>query len=94
MPKILSLSSQVVYGHVGNSVNTFVFQRFGYETLALPTILLSNHKGYPSFAGEVISIEKISQILETLMINDQISDLKAITTGYLPTAEHVNTLQS
>jgi pyridoxine kinase len=42
MAKILSFSSQVLYGHVGNSVTGFVLQRLGHDVLSLPAILLSN----------------------------------------------------
>lgn len=45
-PCILSFSSQVVSGHVGNSAAQFAMQRLGFEVLAVPTIVLGHHKGH------------------------------------------------
>ena len=49
---ILTISSQVLFGHVGNSVADFALRRLGFEVVAVPTVILSNHKGYPDAVGE------------------------------------------
>lgn len=89
MAKVLSISSQVVYGHVGNSAALFVMQRMGHEALCAPTILLSNRPGYKAIAGERIDPQKLGAIIEALWANGWLANVDAIVTGYLPGAEHV-----
>jgi len=45
MPTVLAISSQVVYGHVGNSAAAFALRRLGVHVLPVPTIVLSSHPG-------------------------------------------------
>ena len=44
--RILSISSQVAYGPVGNSAAVPALQAMGHEVLAIPTVMLSNHPGH------------------------------------------------
>lgn len=90
MAKVLSISSQVVYGHVGNSCTAFVLQRMGHEVLGLPTILLSNRPGYGAIAGDRTSPEILDRMLKALLSNGWFQDLDAIVTGYLPSLEQVS----
>jgi pyridoxine kinase len=89
MPTILSLSSQVARGHVGNSAAVFAWQRLGLEVIALPTILLSNRPDYPHRAGERIKPELLSGMIEALAANGWLAEVDAVFTGYLPSAAHV-----
>jgi len=88
MAKVLSISSQVVHGHVGNSITAFVLQRLGHEVLGLPTVILSNRPGYPAISGTRIAPETLEAILEAGAANGWLRDIDAIITGYLPTEEH------
>ncbi len=88
MAKVLSISSQVVYGHVGNSTAAFVLQRMGHGVLALPTVLLSNRPGYKAMAGERIEPAKLDAMLKAAQENGWLASVDAIMTGYVPTAEH------
>jgi pyridoxine kinase len=88
MAKVLSVSSQVVYGHVGNSTAAFVLQRMGHEVLSLPTVLLSNRPGYGAIAGEPVSPAKLDAMLGAVWSNGWLAGVDAILTGYIPTAEH------
>ena len=89
MPVILSLSSQVARGHVGNSAAVFVWQRLGFEVIALPTILLSNRPDYPHRAGERVRPELLEQMLEAIDANGWLDGVDAVFTGYLPSPAHV-----
>jgi pyridoxine kinase len=89
MAKVLSISSQVVHGHVGNSTAAFVFQRMGHPILAVPTIILSNRPGYKALAGERIDPGKLDQILEALLSNGWLASVDAFASGYLPSPGHV-----
>jgi pyridoxine kinase len=88
MAKVLSISSQVVYGHVGNSTACFVLQRMGHEVLSLPTVLLSNRPGYQALAGDRTDPARIDAMLEAALANGWLGDIDAILTGYIPAAEH------
>ena len=43
---ILSIQSQVTFGHVGNNAAILPLQRMGFEVWAVPTVLLSNHPAH------------------------------------------------
>ena len=43
---ILSISSQVAKGHVGNSATAFALRRLGHEVWDVPTVVLSHHPGH------------------------------------------------
>jgi pyridoxine kinase len=89
MARILSLSSQVVHGHVGNSVSAFVLSRLGHEVLAVPTILLSNRPGYPAIHGIRPAVADLDAMLTALEANGMLRDVGAVVTGYMPTSGHV-----
>jgi pyridoxine kinase len=88
MAKVLSISSQVVHGHVGNSIANFVFQRMGHDTLALPTIILSNRPGYKAIGGQRIAPDLLHAMMEAIESNGWLDDIDAIMTGYVPTSDH------
>lgn len=88
MAKVLSISSQVVYGHVGNSTAAFVLQRMGHEVLCLPTVLLSNRPGYKAIAGEPVNPSKLDAMLGAAWSNGWLAGVDAIFTGYVPSVEH------
>jgi pyridoxine kinase len=89
MAKVLSISSQVVYGHVGNSTAVFVLQRMGHEVVSLPTILLSSRPGYGAIAGSRLDPDLLDAMLDAAQRNGELRGIDAIMTGYVPTAEHV-----
>ncbi|MBJ7536047.1 pyridoxal kinase [Rhodomicrobium vannielii ATCC 17100] len=88
MAKVLSISSQVIYGHVGNSATAFVMQRMGHDVLPLPTILLSNRPGYKALAGEPVAVDKLDALLRAAEENGWLSEIDGVLTGYIPTPEH------
>ena len=89
MARVLSLSSQVVRGHVGNSAAVFAMQRLGHEVWALPTVVLSNHPGHAHLAGTRIAPETLREMVGALEGNGWLGEVDAVLTGYLPSAEHV-----
>ncbi len=90
MPRVLALSSHVAYGSVGLAAIVPALQALGHEVVALPTVVLSNHPGHPSFSGEQIAPATLAQILDALDANGWLPDIDAVLTGYLPTAAHVD----
>jgi len=89
MPTVLSISSQVVYGHVGNSAAAFALRRLGVHVLPVPTIVLSSHPGISPHAIQRIAPDKLDEMLGALAANGWLDRLDAVQTGYLPSAAHV-----
>ena len=89
MARILAISSQVARGSIGLSAIVPALQALGHEVVALPTILLSNHPGHPHFAGERLSPDLLTRMLDALEANAWLSGIDAVLTGYLPSVEHV-----
>jgi len=61
--RVLSIQSHVVHGYVGNKVATFVLQLREFEVDPITTVHLSNHTGYPKFAGGRLSPQEFRAIL-------------------------------
>ncbi len=89
MKHVLAISSQVVRGQVGLSAVKCALGALGHEVLAMPTILLSNHPGYTHGAGRVIEPLAIEEMIDALDANGWLTEIDAVISGYLPTADHV-----
>ncbi len=46
MARLLTISSWVARGHVGNSATTFPLMRLGFDVCAMPTVVLAHHPGH------------------------------------------------
>jgi len=89
MARIIAISSQVAYGHVGLSIIVPALHALGHTVMALPTVLLSNHPGNAYRAGSAIDPEVLHEMLDALGQNGWLTSIDAIMTGYLPTVDHV-----
>ena len=82
-PVIVSLSSQVVYGHVGNCAAVPALQALGFEVLALPTVLLAHHPGHRLPRGRMFPVEEVAALLEGIDEVGALATACAVLTGYL-----------
>ncbi len=89
MARFLALSSQVAHGHVGLSAIVPTLHALGHQVIPLPTVLLSNHPGHNTVAGQTVDPNVLGQMLDALAANGRLDDVDAVLTGYLPTVEHV-----
>ena len=87
--KLLSISSQVVWGPVGNTAAVPALQAKGHEVLTLPTITLSNHPGHGAPAGFRTQAEDMARMFAALEALGALSDLDAMLTGYFASAGQV-----
>lgn len=87
--RVLAVSSQVVWGPVGNSAAIPALQARGHEVLGLPTITLSNHPGHGQPAGFRTSAEDMARMLAALEALGAFSGLDAVMTGYFASAGQV-----
>ena len=84
---VISIQSQVVHGHVGNSAAVFPLQARGIEVAAVPTTLLSNHPHYPTMRGRVLDAKFVRDLLIGVEERGLVSTCKVLITGYLGSAE-------
>jgi pyridoxine kinase len=80
---VISIQSQVAFGHVGNSAAVFPMQMHGIDVIAVPTTLLSNRPGYPTVRGRVLDAELVADLLLGVEERGALDTAKMILSGYL-----------
>lgn len=80
---IISIQSQVVHGHVGNSAAVLAMQAQGVNVAAVPTTLLSNHPGFATMRGRVLEPELVGDLLRGVEERGLIETSRYIVSGYL-----------
>jgi pyridoxine kinase len=84
---VISIQSQVAYGHVGNSAAVFPLQVHGIDVIAVPTTLLSNRPGYPTVRGRVLDAELVADLLRGIEERGAVDTCRMILSGYLGSSE-------
>ena len=80
---VLSIQSQVAYGHVGNSAAVLPLQRLGFDVFPLNTVQLAHHPGYGTWRGHKLRPEQLGEILGGLEQRGVLSRCAAVLSGYL-----------
>jgi pyridoxine kinase len=89
MSRVLILSSWVAFGHVGLSAGGPALQALGHTVTQLPTVMLSNHPGWPHVAGQAVPVAQIDAMVQALDDNGWLAEQDALLIGYLPSPAHV-----
>jgi pyridoxine kinase len=84
---VISIQSQVAFGHVGNSAAVFPMQMHGIDVTAVPTTLLSNRPGYPSIRGRVLDAQLVADLLRGIWERGAVDSCDMILSGYLGSPE-------
>jgi pyridoxine kinase len=84
---VISIQSQVAFGHVGNSAAVFPMQMHGIDVMAVPTTLLSNRPGYPSIRGRVLDAQLVADLLRGIEERGAVDSCETILSGYLGSPE-------
>ena len=84
---VISIQSQVAYGHVGNSAAVFPLQMHGIDVIAVPTTLLSNRPGYPTIRGRVLDARLVADLLLGVEERGALDTSAMILSGYLGSPE-------
>ncbi len=89
---VISIQSQVVHGHVGNSAAAYAVQAEGVNVAALPTTLLSNHPRYPTLRGRVLETELVADLLRGVEERGLVDEAAVLVTGYLGSPGNANVI--
>ena len=84
---VISIQSQVAYGHVGNSAAVFPMQMHGIDVIAVPTTLLSNRPGYATIRGRVLDAQLVADLLLGVEERGALGTSRMILSGYLGSPE-------
>ncbi len=79
---ILSIQSQVVYGHVGNSAAVFALQRLGHDVWPLSTVSFSNHPGHGGYRGRDADPAEMMDLVRGLDERGFLKRCDAVLSGY------------
>lgn len=80
---VISIQSQVAWGHVGNSAAVFSMQMHGIDVTAVPTTLLSNRPGYPTIRGRMLEAQLVTDLLLGIEERGAVDNAQMIVSGYL-----------
>lgn len=83
LPLVISIQSQVCYGHVGNSAAGFAMRSAGVELVEVPTALLSNHPRHPTVRGRSLEPEFVADLLLGLIERDLGRRATLILSGFM-----------
>jgi pyridoxine kinase len=86
---VVTISSAVAAGPVGNSVIVPTLLTLGVEAIAIPTVVLSNHPGHGKPEGVEISADVISLMLKRVVGLEFVHGLSLILTGYFTNARQI-----
>lgn len=80
---VISIQSQVVFGHVGNSAAIHPMMANGVEVYAVPTTLLSNTPHYPTLRGKILPPDLVADLLTGVEERGLVAAARLMVTGYL-----------
>lgn len=80
---VLSISSRVARGYVGNSVAVPLLQALGNDVWAVDTVQFSNHPGHGEHTGAVLPPETVRQHLLGVLGLGGLGGCHAVMSGYL-----------
>lgn len=86
--QVISIQSQVIYGHVGNSAAVFPMQAHGIDVVAVPTTLLSNHPHYSTMHGRILEPDLVAGLLRGVEERRLIETSDVIITGFMGSVEN------
>ncbi len=79
---ILSIQSLVAYGHAGNSAALFPLQRLGKTVWPVMTVHFSNHTGYGSARGPLLTADDIASVIDGIADRGALERCEAVLSGY------------
>lgn len=87
MATIVSISSHVARGHVGNSAAAFALQRMGHTVWPVPSVVMAHHPGHGPVRPVAIAADNLAAVLDDLTEARWLAEVDAVLSGYLVTAD-------
>lgn len=87
MTLVISIQSQVVMGHVGNSAAVFPMLAAGLEVAPLPTVIFSNTPDYPTLRGRPLPGDFFADLLRGLWERELPQRADYLLSGYVGSVE-------
>lgn len=82
-PAVISISSHVVRGSVGNRAAAFAFEALGFPAWVVPTVTLSWHPGHGPATRYAATQEDFESLIDDMIEAPWIGEVGGILTGYL-----------
>ncbi|MFD1747168.1 pyridoxal kinase PdxY [Rhizobium helianthi] len=79
---VISISSHVIRGSVGNRAAVFALETLGYPVWAMPTVILPWHPGHGPSTRMPLPDDIFNQMIDDLIRAPWLSEVKAVLTGY------------
>jgi len=92
-PVVLSFSSQVAYGHVGNSATIAALHTTNCTVIDIPTIILSSHPGHGPAATLEIPAGKIDEFVNVLADQGRLDNVEAVISGYFCDPQQITSVR-
>lgn len=89
MTQILSISSRVVRGTVGNSLAAFVLQRMGHAVWDVPTVVWDHHPGFGRPTGLTLTGDQLTSLLDDLREPPRAVATTHVVTGYFASRDQI-----
>jgi pyridoxine kinase len=87
---VLSISSQVAYGTVGNSAAVPAMEALGLAVHAIPTVILSNHPGLGAPTGLRIEARNLGAMVDALENLGVLRNCAGVLTGYFAANDQIH----
>jgi pyridoxine kinase len=87
MSLVISIQSQVVMGHVGNSAAVFPMLAAGLEVAPVPTVIFSNTPDHPTLHGRPLPVDFFADLLQGLWDRGLPERAAILISGYIGSAE-------
>ena len=93
MPHILSISSRVVRGTVGNTLASFVLQRMGHAVWEVPTVVWDHHPGFGRPAGLTLTGAQIATLLADFRAPALTDQTRLVVSGYFAASDQIEVVR-
>lgn len=87
MAIVLTISSHVARGHVGNAAAVFALQRLGHDVWPVHTVMLPFHPGHGRVAPVATPIDGLRSLLDALADKGFLEHIDAVHSGYMANAD-------
>lgn len=86
-PLVISIQSQVVLGHVGNSAAVFPMLAAGLQVAPVPTVVFSNTPDHPTLRGRAMPADFFADLLQGVWERDLPARADYLLSGYIGSVE-------